>query len=68
MDTKKIIRIIFSVLAGFGITILAFIGSMLFMVGILDADEDTAIMVFAFVIGTISFGILSIRVYDYLKK
>ncbi len=65
---EKIIRIIFSVLTGFGITALIFIGSMLLLIDGFGVKEEGAFIIFAIIMGTIAFGILSAKVYSYLKQ
>lgn len=65
---KKILKFIFSIGAGFGLTVLLFIGLMYLLVEGFELDEDTVIVVIVFVMGTLVFATLSAKVYDSLKK
>ncbi|NCP58634.1 hypothetical protein COW77_01655 [Candidatus Wolfebacteria bacterium CG18_big_fil_WC_8_21_14_2_50_39_7] len=65
---EKIIRIIFSIFSGFGIVILIFIGVMLLFVNGFGMKEESVFVIFGLIMGIIAFGVLSAKVYDYLKR
>jgi hypothetical protein len=64
----KIIRLTFSILAGFGLTILIFIGLMFLLFDGFKLESEYAFMIFGITMGTIAFSVLSARIYFYLKK
>lgn len=64
----KIIRIIFSILSGFGFTILIFIGLMFLLINGFGVEEENAFMIFGVIMGAIAFSILSAKIYNHLKK
>lgn len=65
---NKITRTIFSILSGFGFTILVFIGLMFFLVNGLGIKDENAFMIFGIIMGVMAFGILSAKIYNHLKK
>ncbi len=65
---EKIIRITFSILSGFGITVLLFLGLMFLLIDGFGVEEENAFITFAIIMGTIAFGVLSLKTYYYLKK
>lgn len=65
---KKIIRVIFSIGVGFGLTILLVFGLMLLLAEVLKIDDETAFIITTLVMGTLTFAVLSGKVYDYLKR
>ena len=65
---QKILKLIFSLGAGLGFTLLIYFVLGFILLELLKIDEDTFSVFLAVVMGTIVFGILSCKTYDYLKK
>jgi len=64
----KIIRLVFSILTGFGLTILILIGLMFILINGFKVEGEDASIIFSIIMGTIAFGILSDKIYSYLKN
>ncbi len=64
---EKIIKILFSVSAGFGLTILVMIITG-FVAQSLGAKSDDVTIIIGLTEGSFAFGILSYWIYNWLKK
>lgn len=65
---KKILRVIFSIIAGFGITILIYLAFGVILYEGFNMDDFNVALIIALVMGTLAFAVLSGKVYDYLKR